>query len=85
MDQYVTRRAFLIHRSWMMTFARNMALDNSSLYAWDGGGDWEGGSQECSALSFLMCKGLKRIPNAFKKKDNGRKEEQYALVNKGKQ
>ena len=57
---------------------------------WDGvggaGGEaGEGEDQECSALSFPMRVGSKRIPNAFIKADNRRGEEQCVLVNKGKQ
>lgn len=48
-------------------------------------GDGEGEDQECSALSFPMRVGSKRIPNAFIKADNRRGEEQCVLVNKGKQ
>ena len=46
--------ASFIYRYWMMTFARNMAQYNSSLYGWDDGGDWEGEDQEGSALLFSM-------------------------------
>lgn len=48
-------------------------------------GDWEGEDQECSSLSFPMRVGSKRIPNAFIKAHNERREEQCVLVNKGKQ
>lgn len=78
-DQYVMQPALVIHRCWMMTFAWNMALDKSPLCNQDGGGDWEGEDQECFALSFPMCIGLKRMPNAFKKVDNRQKEEQCVL------
>lgn len=50
-----------------------MELDKSSLYVSDGGGDWEGDSQECLVLLFLMGKGLKRIPNALKRKTTGKR------------
>lgn len=48
-------------------------------------GDGEGEDQERSVLSFPMCVGSKRMPNAFIKADNGQEEEQYVLLNKGKQ
>lgn len=73
-DQYVTRRTLLIHRRWMMTFGWNMALDKSPLCNRDGGGDWEREDQECSALSFLMCIGLKRASNALKKGNHRQKK-----------
>lgn len=41
--------------------------------------------QECSALSFPMRAGSKRIPNAYIKADIRRGEEQCVLVDKGKQ
>ena len=64
----------------MMTFVPG----KSPLYDWDSGGDWEGEDQECSALLF-KCVGSKRIPNAFIKADNRQEEEQYVLLNRGRQ
>lgn len=74
------RHALLIHRCWMKTFV----LGKSPLYNWDGGGDWEGDDQECSALLFKHV-GSKRIPNALIKAENKQEEEQYVKVNKRRQ